>query len=251
MVIMIICEVGLNHCGDIKYADEYVGELLKAKPDGLTFQIREKEFYKKEPGRNLLLPDKYYETVIPRVKSSGIKFGMAICDPDKVEFCEKIGADFYKIIRDDIKNYGLISKLLNTGKKVFVSTGMASLEDISAFIGMAAEHRDQVTLIHTQLSHLLTETNLRAITVLRDKFNLPVAFGSHAANHNILYMALGFEPSDVFFYVKGDRAIGHLDNEHAIELRRCKEAIDNLRELSRAIGDGRKVKMGIEIKGMI
>ena len=43
---MIICEIGLNHFGDIGYSNEYVDVLSSTGCDAFTYQIREKEFYK-------------------------------------------------------------------------------------------------------------------------------------------------------------------------------------------------------------
>ena len=43
---LFIAEVGLNHNGDEKYAYHYLNKLLKTDIDGISFQIREKNFYK-------------------------------------------------------------------------------------------------------------------------------------------------------------------------------------------------------------
>src|SRR3989344_3633443 len=122
---------------------------------------------------------------------------MAICDPDRIGFCEKIGVDFYKIPGKDIKNYDLIFGLLSTGKKVFMSTGMSSMEEIGIFVKKTKKFKDQISLIHTQMSPLLEEVNLRAISVMKRKFGLPVAFGNHCPNINALYVVLSFEPADI------------------------------------------------------
>ena len=46
---MIICEIGLNHMGDIKYANEYIDKIIKSKAEGVLFHIREKSFYEINP----------------------------------------------------------------------------------------------------------------------------------------------------------------------------------------------------------
>jgi len=43
---MIICEIGLNHMGSVKYANEYVDKIIKTGADGIIFHIRESSFYK-------------------------------------------------------------------------------------------------------------------------------------------------------------------------------------------------------------
>ncbi len=68
---MIICEIGLNHMGDIKYANEYIDKIIKSKADGILFHIREKSFYETNP--KLLLPDKFYINAINQIKLNFVK----------------------------------------------------------------------------------------------------------------------------------------------------------------------------------
>ncbi len=44
----IIAEVGLNHLGQELLANEYVEKLIQSEVDGISFQIREEGFYKRE-----------------------------------------------------------------------------------------------------------------------------------------------------------------------------------------------------------
>ena len=122
---MIICEIGLNHMGDIKYANEYIDKIIKSKAEGVLFHIREKSFYEINP--KLLLPDKFYVQASKKIKKHKIKFGITLADPDKIEFCKKIDVDFYKIFSRDILDKKIIDKIKSTKKKTYVSTGMSNL----------------------------------------------------------------------------------------------------------------------------
>lgn len=231
--------------GDIAYADEYLEALSAARPDGLTFQVREKEYYaKQKPGESPFLSDDYYRAAAERAKRSGIRFGVGLCDVEKVSFFEEIRTDFYKILSKDINNRGLVSAVLATGKPVYVSTGMSSEEEIESFLtGLGASVPPNLSLIHTQLSYEDADTNLRAIGRLQEHFGVPVVFGSHSTDVNALYVALGFSPLALFFYVKGERAIKHKDEEHAIPLSQCPTVIEEIRRLEVMMGDGIKKKM--------
>jgi sialic acid synthase SpsE len=89
---------------------------------------------------------------------------------------------------------------------------------------------------------------LNAIPLLRKKFKLNVAYGNHAENTNVLYIALAFEPSDLLFYVKGNKSKNHPDESHAIKLDLLDVLIPNLRNLPKALGKGVKLKMKPKIK---
>ena len=244
---MIICEIGLNHLGKIDYAEEYVNKIIESKPDGITFYVGDENFYSNPKFSNYKLPDNFYEKIIPQIHKNKIKFGVMISDIKKIDFFNNLQTDFYKVFSNDILNFDLISKMKSTKKPIFVSTGMSDLNEIQKMVSFISDSRNQFTLIHTQLSQKIDSVNLKAINLLKNSFNLPVAFGNHSENLNVIYVSLAFEPSDIFFYIKGQRNYVHPDEEHAISLLSLNSIIDNLRNLSKSIGEEIKVKSNNEI----
>ena len=108
---MIICEVGLNHLGDTDYSNLYFTKLLESDCDAITYQIREKEFYKRDKYKNFELSFDYYSSLIS--KSDDKKFGIALADKNLIDECESIGVDFYKVLSWDLNDYNYIYNLLN------------------------------------------------------------------------------------------------------------------------------------------
>ena len=243
----IICEVGLNHMGDPKYADTYVSELIVLRPDGITFQFREKEYY--ETRKGLELSDSYYQKIVKKVQKAGIKMGFSVSDPEKIKFLEKIGSDFYKLLSKDINNPMIVSKLLKTGKPIYVSTGLSGTHEIATFLKKAKASHSPVTLNQTQLTFEIGDANVKAIESMKKKFSVPVSFGLHSENKNVIYLALSFEPQAVLFYVKGNRKIIHKDEKNSIKLSDCPELFANIRELPLALGSGKKVTMENKLYG--
>lgn len=234
---MIICEIGLNHLGKEDYADEYIDAIVKSRADALTFQVREKEYYERPEKAYLKLSNDYYKKAFEKTKAADKKFGIALADERLVGFFAGLRTDFYKVLSKDISNFSLLDKLAQIKKPVFASTGMSNLEEIEKLV-----KRFNVKLIHTQLSHNIEDVNLAAIPFLREKFDLPVAFGSHCPNSNVLLMSLVYSPSDIFFYIKGKRTEKHPDEEHAVCLDEMEKLINNLIELPKAIGRAVKIK---------
>jgi sialic acid synthase SpsE len=243
---MIICEIGLNHMGSIKYANEYIDKIIKSKADGILFHIREKSFYENHP--KLLLPDKFYIAAIKKLKRNKIKFGITLADPDKVEFCEKLGVDFYKIFSRDILDYKIITKIKSTKKRTFVSTGMSDLNEINKFVNIIKNEVKSFTLIHTQLDNNIEKVNLKAILLLKEKFKMNIGYGNHASNIFTIYVSVAYEPSDLLFYVKGNKFKKHIDEPHAIQLNDLENFIVNLRDLKKSLGNKTKIKMKANIK---
>ena len=243
---MIICEIGLNHMGNIKYANEYMDKIIKSKADGILFHIREKSFYDTNP--KLLLPDKFYVEAIKKVKKHNVKFGVTLADSNKIEFYEKLGVDFYKIFSRDILDYEILTKIKSTKKRIFVSTGMSDVNEIKKFVNIIRNKIKYFTIIHTQLDNDIEKVNLKAILLLKEKFKMNVGYGNHASNVFTIYTSLAYEPSDLLFYVKGNKFKKHIDEPHAIRLDKLKNFIENIRELEKSIGNKSKVKMKSNIK---
>jgi len=243
---MLICEIGLNHLGSSKWSDVILHHVLDSKIDAITFQIRENQFY--ENGFAFLkLDENYYSQAIKKVKSRAKKFGIALSNLDYLSFFESLGTDFYKILSKDITNLDFLQKFRqNTNKDIYLSTGTSSEKDINKALEILGR---KTTLIHTQLTNDINQVNLKAIFTMKSKFKVPVAFGNHCDNFNILYACLGYEPSDIFFYVKGSDDFEYPDDKHSIPLNRVNEVANNIKCLSRSLGDGVKKEMKNTIEG--
>ena len=239
---MIIAEIGLNHLGSNTLADLYVSQLTSTNIDGITFQVREPEYYKNKPKYKSL----NYLNIFNQIHKSHKKVGIAIADINMIDYFESLNVDFYKVIRNDMVNHKLIEKLILTNKKLIVSTGTCSEKDIQNFINKYPNNN--ITLNHTQLSYDVNDCNLNSIKTLKSKFNVNISYGSHCDNHNVLYMALCYNPSDILFYVKGNKGFGYPDDKHAIVLDDVNHVVNNLKCLNQALGTGIKSKMKIKIK---
>ena len=240
---MIICEIGLNHMGDVKYANEYIDKIIKSESDGVLFHIREESFYKKHP--ELLLLDEFYIKAIKKLHKHNLKFGITLADPNKVKFFRKLEVDFYKIFSRDILYEELIKKIILTKKKVFVSTCISDYKEIKKFVKMIKNKKNQITLIHTYLGKDISKVNLKAIPRLKEKFQMNVGYGNHAENYLVIYLSLVFQPSDIIFYVKGSKYKHHIDDLHAVQLDNLQNFIKNLKVLPDAIGNISKIKLKI------
>ena len=98
-------------------------------------------------------------------------------------------------------------------------------------------------LIHTQLSQKQGEVNLKAIPAMAAATGLPIAFGLHCENHEVLKVALAFEPHSIFFYVRETGLKGLFDDQHALPLDGLADALSNLKTLMATLGTGEKQEM--------
>jgi sialic acid synthase SpsE len=198
----------------------------------------------------LNLPYEYYLKAKKICDKNKIKFGIALADETLIDFFENIDVDFYKILSKDIGNISLLSKLGKTEKKLFLSTGLSGIHEIEKGLKSIDNFKEKTTIIHTQLSHSIDHVNLKSIPFLQQTFTMPVGYGHHSVNPNVLYLALVFNPSAIFFYVKGDKLISHPDEEHSIMLNQLSDVVKNLNQLPKCFGSYSKSKIDAKIKNM-
>jgi sialic acid synthase SpsE len=177
---MIITEVGLNHLGDVSYAKFYLKKIVKNKIDGISFQIKKKNFYdnyqnffkkndknfyknfreknvydfffKKKRFTDLQLPERFYHYAKKICVKNKKSFGVAIGDENKLDFfINKIKVDFIKILSEDFYNNKLLNKILKSDvKNIFLSTGNIPINSIKKKIqSIKPKYLKRLTLIYT------------------------------------------------------------------------------------------------------
>lgn len=236
---MFIAEIGNNHQGSEDRADFFLTELLKTNVDAITFQIRELSFYDNSRPDKIPLSKEFYKKAILLCKKNNKKIGFAIANPEYIDFLDKEGADFWKTLSWDILNDKLQTQLQKTKKDVFISTGVSGMDDIMT----AAKLYKNAKFIHTQLTYETENANLKAIQAMKENTKKNIAFGSHCENKKIFFTAIAFEPSDIFFYVKGDDGQKYPDDKHAIPMSEVQDLITEIKILQSSIGDGNKITM--------
>ncbi|HXS77036.1 MAG TPA: N-acetylneuraminate synthase family protein [Terracidiphilus sp.] len=234
-----IAEIGLNHIGEESRATELLTSVLDADVDSITFQVREPKFYQSEEITHRPLAIRFYKEAAQRCHEAGRQFGIAIADRLLVESFREIGTDFWKTLSWDFGNQELREALFKTGRPVFLSTGLSDM----ATVVEGSKGLRNATLIHTQLSQDPADVNLKAIPAMAGSTGLPVAFGLHCEDQDILKVALAFEPAAIFFYVKQSGVKGLFDDQHAIDIQHLKNLVAHLRSLQRALGTGQKESM--------
>ena len=234
----IIAEIGLNHCGSVRRAQNLLTGLCDTLVDTISFQIRESSFYDKSHPRKSHLPLSFYKEAAELIHNSNKNMCIAIADPGLVNKINDIGIDSWKTLSWDLNNENLHSSLVKTGKKIYLSTGISNIQEITKI----SNRMQNIEFIHTQLNDSIESTNLKAIKTIKDNTSVNTAFGLHCNNHDVLYLALAFKPSALFFYVKDNTNGEHPDDLHAIPLNLIDDTVKKIRTLEKSVGDGKKEK---------
>lgn len=286
--VLIIAEAGVNHNGQRDLAFALVDAAREAGADAVKFQTFDarklasktapKAVYQQQKTeadqsqfemlKKLELPRAWHADLQRHAEQIGITFISTAFDLESLQFLETLNLPFYKIPSGEITNARLLWHFSHTGKRLVLSTGMATLSEIEqalAFLshGMLAEHmptsshevweifasvraqallRERVTLLHctSQYPAPLSEVNLRAMQTLESAFQLPVGYSDHTQGIAVPIAAVALGATVIEKHFTIDRTLPGPDHDASLEPDELKEMVTSIRQAYAALGDARK-----------
>lgn len=205
----IIAEIGVNHNGKVSIAKKLIDVAKKSGATAVKFQtyITDNFVLKKtkkvkyqinkfkrneshyEMLKKLELKKNDFKILNNYCKKKQIEFISTPYDLESVDLLEKINVKRYKVASADIDDYLLNKKISRTNKKVIISTGMSTIEDIKKIIRLYK--KKNVTLLHCVSSYpcKLHHSYISRIIKLNKIFKLPVGFSDHTLSYEPAIMA--------------------------------------------------------------
>ena len=194
--IYIIAEIGINHNGDIKIAKELIDIAKVAGCDVVKFQKRnpdicvpehQKSVMRDTPwGRMTYLEYKYkvefgkkeYDEINEYCNSRNIDWTASPWDLDSLDFLNTYDVPFIKIPSALLTDLELIKKTTETGKKIIISTGMSTLDEIDSAVSTIknVNANAEFSILHCNSSYPApnNELNLRCIETLKNRYNCSI-----------------------------------------------------------------------------
>ena len=204
----MIAEIGINHDGDMDKAKKLIQQSRDAGCDGIKFQYRNlKTAYAANANQ---IGDEIIFTQIKRThlkaqqilllrdfaRSIGIEAGISFFTIEDLGDFPNLenDFDFYKIPSAELLNIKLISKLLKTGKHVYISVGMHEESQIEYVFNAIIQYPNW-TPLHCISNYPVADhnTSLGYINFLQNKWNRTVGYSSHDENweNNLIALSLG------------------------------------------------------------
>ena len=210
----IIAELSANHGGSIKRAKDSITMAKKAgvsaiklqtyTPDTMTINCNLPDFLIKEglwSGRNLYelyseayTPFEWHEELFEHAKNCDITIFSTPFDETAVDLLESLGAPAYKIASFEIVDLPLIKYVARKNKPIFMSTGMASKNEIEDAVRVVRENSNSDLLLFHCISSYPTvtaESNLNNLIWLEETFGVEVGLSDHTTNDIAAVTAVG------------------------------------------------------------
>jgi sialic acid synthase SpsE len=233
----IIAEIGFNHEGDLEMAGRMIRAAAESGADAVKFQTFRAD--------DLALPSApHYELIKPaemelehmrRLKGwadeAGVDFLSTPFSVQAVEWLMEVDAPAIKVASMDCANTHLLAAIADTGRRIFLSTGMAALDEIGQSLAFLDERGSgEVVLLHCISNYpaLAEELNMAAIPMLRRTFGRPVGYSDHHHDPRACLMAavLGAEVIETHFTIEPEREDG--DHGHSLGPDQLKQLVEDI-----------------------
>jgi len=237
----IIAEMSGNHNGSLKRALEIVDAAAKNGADAvklqtytadtMTLKVDLPEFKIQDEsslwaGRTLYdlyeeahTPWEWHEPIFSRAKELGMLGFSTPFDASAVDFLEGLDVEVYKIASFENTDLPLIRKAASTGKPLIISTGLATVGEISEAVYAArlAGCVDLVLLKTTSSYPAKPEsTNLRTLPHMRELFGCYVGLSDHTLGIGVSIASVSLGAGIIEKHLTLDRDDGGVDSAFSL-----------------------------------
>ena len=263
--VIIIAEAGVNHNGNYELAKQLVIKAKEAGVDYVKFQTAKPELviskfaemadYQKvntgkiesqlEMCKKIHLKLEDYKPLKAFCEEVGVKFISTPFDLVSIDVLEELDMDFWKVPSGEVTNYPYLVKIAKTHRPVVMSTGMCEVDEVRASVNVLLENgltRDQISLLHcnTEYPTPFQDVNLAAMIDLANELGLSVGYSDHTVGIEVPIAAVAMGARVIEKHFTLDHNMEGPDHKASLEPDELKKMVDSIRNIEKAIGDGKK-----------
>ena len=273
--VFIIAEAGVNHNGSLVLAKKLIDKAVSAGADAIKFQTFKagKVVSKSAPMapyqkidiqnsesqyemlKKLELNEHKHKELFKYCNKSKIKFLSTPFDIDSVDFLINLKLEIIKIPSGEITNLPYLRHIGQLNKKVILSTGMSNFKEIDDALKIllnAGTLKDNITVLHanTMYPSPMSDVNLRAMTSIKDRFDIAVGYSDHTLGIEVDIAAVALGASIIEKHFTLDKKMEGPDHKASLDPDELKSMVDAIRNIELAMGDGIKRITNSEISNL-
>lgn len=252
--IYIIAEVGNTHEGSVGLAKQFIRAAAACGVDAVKFQthIFEAESLPDAPAppyftdesrreyfeRTSFTAEQWTQLKDCAENEARIDFLSSPFSLEAVDLLEQVGVNQYKIPSGEVTNLPLLEKIAKTGKRVLLSSGMSSWEELDRAVNTLTSGgcNDLVILQCTsEYPCPPTEAGLNALTEMKERYDKPVGYSDHTMGSAVAVaaVALGAEVLEKHFTLSRD--MYGSDAAHSSDPKAFRAYVDAVRDAACAL----------------
>jgi N-acetylneuraminate synthase/N,N'-diacetyllegionaminate synthase len=252
-----IAEIGGNHEGHYDYALKLCDLAVESGADAIKLQLYRGDRLVSSvlsPDRNahfkkFELSREQHIAIAEHVRRAGRHYMASVWDVEMLEWIDPF-IEIHKVGSGDLTCYPMLKALAATGKPIILSTGLATLEEISGAIefiyaqnaGYRAEGK--LALLQCTTAYPTTDeaANLRVIPTFSEYFRLPVGYSDHTMGSDAIELAYALG-ARIFEKHFTDTREGKSFRDHQVSLTKdeVRKLLARLRRIEILLGSAEKV----------
>ena len=256
----IVAEISANHGGQIKNALTIIRNAKKIgldaikiqtyTADTITLRSKKKDFLitKNSPWKknnylwNLYnrahTPWDWHKKLFKEAKKNKIILFSSPFDETAVDLLEKLECPIYKIASPEINHVPLLKKVAQTKKPVFLSTGLAKVDDVYLAIRTLKKYGTKKIVLMkctTDYPAKYDELNLITISDYNKKFGVIPGYSDHTKDYiaPIVSVALGAKVLEKHIKLKNQKSV---DDFFSMNTKHFEKMIKEIRNTENSIG---------------
>ena len=293
--VFIVAEAGVNHNGSLEKALEMIDAAVYAGVDAVKFQTYKTENYvTKNAGKaqyqkdstgisenqfemikKLELSYDSYFKLQEKCLKNNIKFLSTAFDIESLNFLiNDINLDILKIPSGEITNGPYLLEHAKCKRKLIVSTGMSTVDEIETALGVLAFGllnnkepsknafheaynsdlgknilKEYVTLLHCTSNYpaKFDEINLKVMLEMKKRFNLSIGYSDHSKGTLVSISAAAMGAKYIEKHFTLDQKLPGPDHLASLEPEELKLMVDHIRNVEIILGNQRKTPQDSEI----
>ena len=261
--VFIIAEAGVNHNGDIKLAKKLVDVAVEAGVDAVKFQTfkaetlvcksAKKADYQLETTdgaetqfemlKKLELTKVMHEELLMYCREKQIMFLSTPFDVESVSLLNNYGIEIMKIPSGEITNYPYLQAVGETGKRVILSTGMSTMDEVEDAVKVLQNYgTENITLLHcnTEYPAPMCDVNLNSMIFMKKAFHVPVGYSDHTKGIEVPIAAVAMGATVIEKHFTLDRNMEGPDHKASLEPDELKAMVKAIRNIEDALGSSEK-----------
>jgi N-acetylneuraminate synthase len=154
---------------------------------------------------------------------------------------EQFDPILYKISSASLTDFDLLQNIKQLNKPIILSTGMSTIEEIEETV----EFLDNNNLLIAQSTSTYPcdprELNLRVIQTYMELFpTIPIGYSGHETGLAPTIAAVGMGATFIERHLTLDRAMWGTDQAASVEVGGMFKLVKDIRDIEKALGDGKK-----------
>ena len=267
MSLFLIAEVGINHNGDMSIARQLIDAAAEAGFNAVKFQKRTiddvytQEFLnspresqwgttQRAQKEGLEFSKDQYKQISEYCKAKNIEWSASAWDLKAQEFINTFDCSFNKVASPMLGHIPLLKLIASTRKKTFISTGMSTLDEIDAVVGIFQDANCEFELMHCNSTYPMKEedANLLCIPMLRERYKVNVGYSGHESSLiKVCAAAVALGATSIERHITLDRAMYGSDQAASIETASLRSFVETIRKIPLILGNGVKTLSDAEM----